>query len=260
MKSPGCEFGLELVAVLPHLYHLSLGGGGAVETHSHRGTAPLYYFSARHGEDEEGRRYIALEEPYEIRSLHQAILSPAAWTPPPYKERYRCEGSALVQRLGLRLPLVVVHNKVADEWGRGPIHSLSPATLRLLCGSGHHVVYVRPRGDEEGYVCDGNAIIEGDGDHELVRACGGTVIQDVDVEYNRAQLLLSACSDLFVSVQGGAAILGSYFGGTNLVFAKEGVEVRRGLYTGFLRRLSGCEILPYDSEAGLLSEFFARTS
>ena len=245
---PGCEFGLELLLVLPHLYALK-----AQTTSSHLGTRCLYYWSASHTEVPLPRRYKCLPHGYPLQSLHGPTVSPPVegWVPPPFVTRYGAAGSHLLTAAGFaHRPLVVVHNKRCDEWGRGPVHFIPPVVLRKLFRAietaGYLGIYVRPFGTEDGYVTDENVIDLADDDHKAVTASRGVCLQDLmgGRDFNTAQLMVSACCTRFVSVQGGGAILASYFGGRNLVYAREGVEVRRGLYLpgGLVSALSGCDI------------------
>lgn len=245
---PGCEFGLELLLVLPHLYALR-----AQTTCSHLGTRCLYYWSTTHTEVCLPRRFRRLPAEYPLRSLHGPIVAPPIpdWIPPPFATVYGAAGRHLLTAAGFRdRPVAVVHNKKCDEWGRGPVHYIPPVVLRQLFqrieACGYLGVYVRPVGTEEGYVTDDNVIDTVSDDHRAVAECGGVCLQDLlgSQDFNTCQLLVSACCKRFVSVQGGAAILASYFGGRNLVYAREGVEVRRGLYLpgGIVSALSNCDI------------------
>ena len=173
----------------------------------------------------------------------------------------------LLSVLGIAQPVVVVHNKLSDEWDRGPVHNIPDDTLQnmvqVLHASGWHVVYVRATGHEAGFVTDDNLILPGDRDLHVVRANHGTVLQDVmnasNLQYNVAQMQMSAVARAFVSVQGGPSVLASYFGGTNIVYAKEGVEARRGLYQkgNLFSSLAGTQIRVCTSLEALSNEISA---
>ena len=61
--------------------------------------------------------------------------------------------------------------------------------------------------------------------------------------FNHFQLLLHSNCDHFISVQGGNSVLASYFGGTNIIFAKKGKELKYGAYDGHYKKYSNCNIL-----------------
>lgn len=78
------------------------------------------------------------------------------------------------------------------------------------------------------------------GDKELVKSKFPSVvlfedlISDPDPEDHNLLLFgLMAHSDRFISVQGGNAVISSFFGGTNFIFAKQGPELEYGDYNYF---------------------------
>jgi hypothetical protein len=73
-----------------------------------------------------------------------------------------------------------------------------------------------------------------------------------DLSYNRLQLELFASSKRFVSVLGGSSYLASYFGGTNVVYAKRGWEVACGAYERWFHRFSGARVVAASNPRELL--------
>jgi len=103
-----------------------------------------------------------------------------------------------------------------------------PDLLKLLqiLTPRYQVVYVRPRSSD--IVNDHQSILEF-GDLEAIQSHFPDVltIQQLHVDhrelsFNELQMRLFANCDRFVSVLGGSSYLASYFGGTNIVYAREG--------------------------------------
>ena len=273
--APDCEFGLELIAVLPAL-HAKL----VDRTVSLRGTSPFYHWSPAHSEVEGSRKFTMLVPPAEwpICSLHTCSRLPPpseVWNPPPMVTPARvARGRALWGAHGGQAMPVVVHNKICDEWGTGPIHRIPDEHLAALAdtiaSSGRRMLYVRPTGAEPGFSRDENLIDPAaTSDFRTVETHGGVTLQAImareGVDYNEAQVMLSCIAEDFVSVQGGASIVASYFGGTNFVYARKGVELARRLYEAdsLIPALSGAKITTTDTAQqlpDLLHRHLARKS
>ena len=67
-----------------------------------------------------------------------------------------------------------------------------------------------------------------------------------DLSYNELQCMLYANCEKFISYAGGAGILSSYFGGTNILWTSRGKEVRNGYLdkNSYYRKLSDCKVIP----------------
>ena len=55
----------------------------------------------------------------------------------------------------------------------------------------------------------------------------------------------------FVSVVGGSSYLASWFGGTNVVYARGGWEVDADAYRGWFDRFSGAHVIPVETPEAL---------
>jgi len=66
------------------------------------------------------------------------------------------------------------------------------------------------------------------------------------------ETLLAAGCRRFVSVLGGCAYLASYFGGTNVVFARRGWEVACGAYDNWFDRFAGARVVATGTARDLL--------
>jgi hypothetical protein len=83
------------------------------------------------------------------------------------------------------------------------------------------------------------------GEWDLVKKHDIVTIQDLKhdgIDYNTLQMMLYANCDKFITVQGGTSILASYFGGQNIIFARKGMEVKKGIYDRWYHMFGGSEI------------------
>ena len=258
-QPPTCEFGLELIAILPALHARAVD-----RTCSLPGTAPWYHWSPHHTEVPGSRSYTMLHGDWPMTSLHTCSRLPPsieAWSPPPMVTPARITRARALWAdfIGdVHTAPLLVHNKICDEWGKGPIHNIPDPVLSSIAQSTHaagrRLLYIRPDGGERGYTRDANLIDpSATSDYRTVEDNGGFTLQrfmdHAGVDYNEGQILLSTITQDFVSVQGGAAIVASYFGGNNLIYAKKGVEITRRLYEpdSLLAALAGTTLTVTDS-------------
>jgi hypothetical protein len=257
------EFAFELLAVIPYAYWLHRQGQlqGTVAAPD---TRCLYYFSRNHEERPVRRRYVPITE-YPIgeggtvrydRKSFPAVLDTRRWLPPPYKEVF------LDDRFRWSREPCIVNNKTTDEyylWHRAPTNFLRTELLLEAIGklrTRYQVIYNRPRTSD--IVADHQAIREV-GDIEAIKRVFPDVrtIQELHVEhpglsFNELQLRVFAGCQRFVSVLGGSSYLASYFGGTNVVFARRGWEVACGAFDNWFHRFSGTRVVAVGSERGLI--------
>jgi len=257
------EFAFELLAVIPYAYWLHVNG--LLETTaSTRDTQCLYYFSQRHEERPVRRHYVPITEYpageagllYFDRHAFPKSLDTRRWLPPPYRERYR--GARF---RWAREPCIVC-NKASDESYLRRGFTVNTMETELLLAvirrlrTRYQVVYNRPRAAD--IVNDHQEIREA-GEIETVKRAFPEVltIQELraahpDLSHNRLQLELFATSEHFVSVLGGSSYLASYFGGTNVVYAKRGWEVACGAYENWFDRFSGARVVAASNPRKLL--------
>ncbi len=257
------EFAFELLAVVPYAYWLA-SEGRLASTVSVPGTRCLYWFSPHHEERATARRYVPITEyplgvagtlRYDRKAFPEA-LDTRRWLPPPFRSVYRDD------RFRWAKPTCVVGNKTTDEhylWHRAPTNFIPNDLLLTLIGAlrtRYQVVYNRPRAVD--IVNDHQAIRE-TGDIEAVARAFPDVLTiqalhalHPDLGYNELQLRLYAGCERFVSVLGGGSYLASYFGGTNVVYAKRGWEVTCGAYERWFDRFSGARVVAAASPDQLL--------
>lgn len=248
------EFAFELMAVVPYAYWLHRQGR-LQRTAGCADTRCLYYFSPAHQECAVRRSYVPVTEYPSARRSRLFFdvwgfpeqLDTARWEPPPYRAIYHTPA------LRWSKELCIVCNKYTPEpsvrFHRAINYLPVPVILELLAllTLRYQVVYVRPR--EEDIVGDHQAIRDL-GDLEAIRDRFPEVltIQQLHAGYpefsfNELQLRAFASCERFISVLGGSSFLASYFGGTNIVYAREGWEVSCDAYGRWFQLFSGAKVL-----------------
>ena len=267
------EFGFELFAIIPYAYWLHVNRRLEFSA-SAKDTKCLYYFSPDHEEPSEKRSYVPITE-YPAGAMTRfgadvprfpELLDAGKWIPPPYKRVYENE------RFRWDKDICIICNKYTMEHishaegiayyltrKRGIINFLSIAALceivKLLSGR-YQIIYNRPLPEnivtDHQESCDMN-------DFEILkdRFPGVLTLQELlkenlDLSYNQLQLQLFANCEHFISVQGGSSYLASYFGGKNIIFAKEGWEVQCNAYRNWFHRFSGARIFPVNNDQDLI--------
>jgi hypothetical protein len=258
------EFAFEHLAVIPYAYWLHQQGQLEF-TVATADTACFYYFSPNHTEVSTPRTFIRIRE-YPVADLDAdaagqigfpRVLDTTRWRPPPYREVYADDG-----RFRFPKPIVIVCNKANEEPyepGRFAVNYLDTDLLLTLLHEltpRFTVVYNRPRAAD---IVTDHAEIRELGDIEAVKREFPEVltIQELhaehdDLTFNELQLRLFATCERFVSVLGGASYLASYFGGTNIVYAKSGWEVDCDAYNGWFHLFSGARVVAVATPDDLL--------
>ncbi|MBL8291426.1 MAG: hypothetical protein JNN08_06295 [Bryobacterales bacterium] len=248
------EFAFELLTVVPYAYWLHRHGRLRI-TQSSADTKCLYYFSPRHEELPLGRSFVPVPEyPNGATSIVRfdrhafpKQLDLTRWIPPPYKEIYRNEMFRWAK------PLCIVCNKFTREPSvllRRARNFISvPDLLQILkvLTPRWQVVYVRPRPND---IVNDHQAIRDLGDFEAIQKHFPEVmtIQQLHARhpaltFNELQMRLFANCERFISVLGGASYLASYFGGTNVVYAREGWEVSCSAYKNWFHLFSGARVI-----------------
>jgi len=248
------EFTFELLAVVPYAYWLH-SNGRLLFTQGCADTRCLYYFSPAHEELVHRRSYVPITEYPSARTSRAWFdvhafpehLDTTKWVPPPYKAIYRNQT--------FRWPkeLCIICNKYTSEpsaWFRRAVNFLPvPLLLDLLqlLTAHYQVIYVRPQPQD---IVGDHQPIRDLGEFEAIRSRFPDVltIQQIhachpELSFNELQIRLFANCERFVSVLGGSALLASYFGGTNIVYAREGWEVSCNAYDNWYHLFSGAKVL-----------------
>jgi len=248
------EFAFELLAVIPYAYWLHCEGR-LESTASTPDTSALYYFSPRHEEHPVPRRYVPITE-YPLgeqgslrydRKAFPATLDQRRWRPPPYREVFRDH------RFRYDREICVVGNKASDErylWRGFAVNYMNVDLLLEVIGvlrRRFQVIYDRPRAAD---IVNDHQTMRELGDLAAVKQAYPDVltIQELhaahpELGFNELQLRLFAGCTRFVSVLGGGSYLASYFGGTNVVYARRGWEVACGAFERWFDRFSGARVV-----------------
>jgi hypothetical protein len=247
-----CEFGYELQLVIPFAYYL-YENNLLNKTTSFFMTKELYYFSKNHEEKYDKRKFKLPNVPN--KTPHTKELNYDQYTPPPYKSKYKNDYFVYEK------PLLIIHNKFNEEWKKPPINFINTETLNKifnLCNDKYTIIYLRPQNNKiitddskvynlnEGKLLEIYDIIDGNKLYEESK-------EKYNINnFNHFQLLIHANCDNFISVQGGNSVLASYFGGTNIIYAKKGRELLCDSYNGHYKKYSSCNILHSNNYADFI--------
>jgi hypothetical protein len=178
--------------------------------------------------------------------LHTSKPNFSKWSPPNYKEYYSGRLNFKTEQ-----PIVIVTNKRYDPPGRMYQGTFSNRDLELLFSylTGRYVViYNRPL---PGMITEDHQAANVDkSDFEICSKFGVLTSDKLyniaypkrEKTFNTFQCEMYANCERFITVQGGSSILGSYFGGTNLIYAADGQELKVGSYDLWYDKLSGCNV------------------
>lgn len=218
------EFGYELIAALPHAYHLHKHGLLSGTTSGHD-TRPLYYFSPKHTIDQTPRAWGNMHraQPLPNIRIHRDRLNLREWTPPPLRAHYA------KRAITWKKPTVVICNRYNEEWGRPPVNFLPLDVLDVLfrmLTPKYQVVYLNNYGMPPQF--EDSARSMDLGDYAWIRKRHRRVVIFHDLltgpgaaSYNETQLRVFAGCQRFITMNGGLGILASYFGGENIIYSKE---------------------------------------
>jgi hypothetical protein len=254
-----CEFGYELQLVIPYAYYLHTIND-LEKTISSKMTRELYYFSNDHSELYKNRIFENPDVPN--RSPHIPELDYSQYLPPPYK-------SVFTNSLySFDKPLLIIHNKYTYEWNNPPINFIDIATLDKIfeyCNNKYKIVYINPSASI--IVTDHSHVLQLEGETAVLNKYAITLgselySQTKDIykinNFNHFQLLLHSNCERFISVQGGNSVLASYFGGTNIIYAKRGAELECNSYNTHYKKYSGCNIFHASTYDTFLNHIYLR--
>ena len=243
-----CEFGYELQLVIPYAYYL-YKNNILEKTTSCLLTKELYYFSKNHNElHKERGSHLDNLKGIPNKSPHCWNLKIDKYIPPPYREVYKNTYFVYDK------PLLIIHNKYNIEWAENPINYIDKKTLIEICSickDKYKIIYLRPNinniVNDKGTLADLN-LNEEEIFHEYDVINGNDLYKDSKDKYNinnfnHFQLLLHSCCNKFISVQGGNSVIASYFGGTNIVYAVKGNELKFKSYKRQYKLYSGCDVI-----------------
>jgi len=191
--------------------------------------------------------------------VHTRDFNSDRWRAPPYAEFFR--SSEMESILQPNKPLVVILNKYSMEWNGKPVNFMSVNTVRQVLEyltPKYTVLYKRHTSpalmDHQG--------LDGDlRDKDMIREEFPDVLLFEDFaealdDVEDSNLLLfgfMSMSRRFLTTQGGTAVVGSYFGGTNIILAKKGRELKYGDYNYF-HKFSDAKIIPTQTDSSFLEQ------
>jgi hypothetical protein len=177
------------------------------------------------------------------------------WQAPPFKEFFaRPEILQLLERK----PLVIIQNKYTAEWDNEPSNFMDVDLLTDLLEyltPKYTVLYKRFTAKS----LKDHQAIKDLGEKPLIREKFPSVVfyedlqkglTDVD-DQNLLLFGLMSLSDRFLSVQGGTAVVSSYFGGSSTILIKRGHERKTGEY-GYFHRFSNATVVWENTDEKIL--------
>jgi hypothetical protein len=249
VNSYNCEFGYELISVLPYAYYLHLQGL-LTETISAKGSQPFYYFSPKHTINPRQRSWYyqnvatisyLMKDGIPNVLIHKSHLDLDKWVAPPLKAYYKTDIKGK--------PLYVVFNRYNNEYPatfNTPINFFSLELLKEVFSKlkkDYEVIYVNIEGHKSLY--DNAPPLHLD-DLRLCRSMGVKHINDLCRElkgltFNQVLLFYFGSCQNFLTMNGGGSILASYFGGRNLIYSKQSKELQSGDF-GYYHLFGGSKV------------------
>jgi hypothetical protein len=239
------EFAPELQFVLPFAYwHYK--NGTLKATRSSKYTSELYFFSSDHAEVFEKRTPEGNYNYETPRILYSQNYDMKKWLPVPLKQKYQNDFFVFEK------PLLVVANRYNMEWDGPPISFFDIPTLDFIFKnllSDYTIVYNRPAAKN---ITVDNSDVYDLNEFDWIKNAYPEVILMEDLykehtaivkNFNHLQLLVYANATAFISIHGGTATLASYFGGTNIIFSKQGPEHHFKCFEKLYPKFSGAKIL-----------------
>lgn len=240
------EFQQELTFVVPFAYWHYLNGTLS-KTMSSEGTKELYFFSKNHEEKFDKRDWEYNEADYEIPNMtHTNVFSYSKWSQVPLKHIYK--NKVFVYNK----PIFIIANKYNIEWDGLPVNFFDIPLLTKIFETykdKYQIIYNRPA--TTNIVSDNSDILDLK-EFEWIRQEYPDVILMNDLyvkhkgtvsNFNHLQLMVYSNCSHFISVHGGTATLASYFGGTNIILSKTGVEHYFKEFETIFPALSNAKIL-----------------
>lgn len=229
VNSENIEFGYELVSVIPYAYYLH-SIGQLERTISGNDTECLYYFSPKHEINKDQRSWYNTPKVKTPNiNIHQHTLDLSQFKAPPYKEVYAND------KFKFDKETVIICNRYNIEWNAEPINYFDIPTLRKLFEllKDYQVIYINIEGRKELY---DNAPPMQLNEWSMLKEYDNVInIHDLhkknkDLSFNTLQLMLFANCSKFITMNGGYALLSTFFGGENIIMSKLGLPQAKELH------------------------------
>lgn len=244
INSESCEFGYELISVLPYSYNLHLQGK-LEKTISSFDTKCLYFFSPNHEETNIKRSWDSVinlkKKNFPNINIHNRELDWDKFSPPPLKEFY------LDKSINFEKETLVIFNRYNKEWGDDPINYLDLETLDKLfymLKEKYQIVYLNLNSDNR-YFDHAEPLFLNDekvlNKHPEVLTFSSLKIKYPQYSVNELQCRIFSKCEKYISSNGGQLILSAYFGGENIIFSKKCYELNSDVnsFYGWYHKLGG---------------------
>ncbi len=239
------EFGIEILFNIGYYYYLyknNLLFDNKISTYI--GMEAYYYFIPKEQLilRNEKRVFTVLDK-YKLTiylNIKNNQLNLNYWIPPTYKEYYQNDYFKFDKEI------LIINNKFNSEWNSGPknfidIHTLE-SILNLLKDK-YQIIYIKPTYELDSnlqFSFDSNEILKYN-DIDMTRKCFSKDVIIFDdlfkddrykhMNYNLLKCYLFSSCDKYISVQGGANNLISYFAKNIIIYHKEGPEIEKNIYS-----------------------------
>ena len=257
INSESCEFGYELISVLPYSYNLYLQGK-LEKTISGFDTKCLYFFSSNHEETNIKRSWDSVvnlkKKNFPNINIHKRDLDWDKFSPPPLKEFYSDKS------ISFEKETLVIFNRYNKEWGQTPINYLDFTTLDKLFSmlkTKYQIVYLNLNNDNryfdhlEPLFFDDKKILN---KHPEILTF--SKLQTIYPQYsiNELQCRIFSKCEKYISSNGGQLILSAYFGGENIIFSKKCNELNSDVnsFYGWYHKFGGGVFQHVDNYNSLL--------
>jgi|TARA_R110002012_G_C11668986_1_gene612898 hypothetical protein len=225
-----CEWGNELVRVVPFIYELFLQNKN-IKIETTKGMRPFYYFL----KDEQV--IIKYKNRYHMKgiyskdipsqNLYDNHLDYEYWTPPPYKHHFNSQKIVYPEnKLNPQKKTLIISNKYNKEWAWEGINAIPLEVLDKLFNSlkeSHNIIYNRL--NPKYFVIDDDTLPFDSFDDASILQKHPEVIDvnevyelNTDMDISTFQLILFSHASKFINVQGGLGHFASFFGGKQLFY------------------------------------------
>ena len=248
------EFGMEMRVIVPWAYHKSQHC--RVYTKGVPGTKYMYFFSYNHTIKKEDRSWkeanLPEGNPFQSDKVyHKDFPYDTEWLAPNFKQFFIRPD---IYELLNEKPLVVIMNKYKKEWEYEEAKNfMSVDLLRNILTyltPKYSVLYKRFTNIELQDEMQRRKGFHDLKDKEMIRKEFPTVVLYDDLQVGLTDvedqnLLLfgvMSLSDRFLSVQGGSAVISSYFGGNTTIFIRAGPEASEASSYNYFHRFSNSNV------------------
>jgi hypothetical protein len=225
-----CEWGNELVRVVPFIYHLHQTGE-KVRIETTKGMRPFYFFLS---EEDVIIKYPNRWKMNGIHSkdipkqnLYDDELDYEKWTPPPYKRHYQKQKIEYPShQIKNNRPTLIISNKYNKEWLWEGINAIPLEILDRLFSqfkATHNIIYNRLR--PELLVVDSDTLPHesyADADvlarHPHVCDMNTLYQSNKHMDISTFQLVVFSHAEKFLNVQGGLGHFAAFFGGKQVFY------------------------------------------